>query len=169
MPPRLSVPPPTPDEERRQLAEVIAELHYILGLIIENGKEFLPGEALEEADRAWKGSQENIDSLVKRLSPVSPPSSDYPAIDHAALAENGLTGEVGKAKKNFFHRVKDLFLMRFNSEPRTAESKAQALDAASEVLEAGATITSSIPGHQQLVEVVSLVKQMINLRKKRGV
>jgi hypothetical protein len=166
---RLSVQPPTPDEEVRQLAEIIADTHYIISLMIENGKEFLPGEAIEEMEHAWQTSQENIQGLILKLTPTTPPSNDYPPIEHKTLAENGLTGEVGKIKKSFFSRLKDRFLMLFNSDPRTTEKRAEAADAASEVLEMGSTIVSSIPGHEQFVEIISLVKQMIGVRRKRGV
>lgn len=169
MPTRLFVPPPPLDEEIRQLAEIIADIHYILSLIIENEKEFLPGESIDEINRAWDGSQENIQALIRKLTPTVPRSSDYPPIEHNTLAENGLTGEVGKTKKSFFRRLMDRFLMYFNSEPRTAENRTEAADAAGEVLEMGETIVSSIPGHEQLVELISVVKQMIRVRRRRSV
>jgi len=58
--------------------------------------------------------------------------------------------------------------MFWNSEPRTDEKRARAADAATDYLEFGATVVSSIPGYDKVEELLLLGKQLVSARAKRG-
>ena len=76
---------------------------------------------------------------------------------------------MGKIKRSTLGRLKDRFFMFWNSHPRTDEKRTQAADAACEYLELGSTVVSSIPGYEKIVELLSLTKQLVGMRAKRGV
>ena len=168
MPSRIDVPGPDPSEESRQMAEAVADLHYVVSLLVDNATELIPGEAVDELKAAWKESEDSMRILVERLIPSSKPKANYPAIKHETLKQSQLTGEVGKVKRSTLARLKDRFFMYFRSEPRTDEKRLKASDAAADYLEFGVTVVSSIPGFEQVVEVLSLVKQLLGVRAKRG-
>jgi hypothetical protein len=167
MPERIFVPTPEPPEELRQLAEAVADLHYVMGIIVENAKEFVPGEAVDELGAAWVTSEESMRRLVENLIPDSYIGDIDTKIEHATLEQAQLTGAVGKAKRSILERLKDAFFMYWNSEPRTNEKRAGAVAAASELLEAGSTIVSSIQGYEYVVEILSITKQLMGIRAKR--
>lgn len=164
---RIRVPEPDHTEELRQLAEVVADLHYVIGIVVENAPQLVPGEAVDELKGAWTEARQSIAHLVEALSPTAEGSQEK--ISYATISKGQLTGEVGRAKKSLCRRLKERFLMFWNSEPRTDEKRAQAGDALEDYLEFGATLVSSIPGHEKVVELLSLIKQLVGLRKKRGV
>ena len=72
-------------------------------------------------------------------------------------------------KRSTLGRLKDRFFMYWNSEPRTDEKRAKSADAASDYLEFGATVVSSIPGYEKVVELLALGKQLVGCRAKRGI
>jgi hypothetical protein len=96
------------------------------------------------------------------------PKAAFSPISHDSLVQNQLTGPVGKVKISTLGRLKDRFFMFWNSEPRTDEKRAKSAEAASEYLEFGATVVGSIPGHDKVVELLALGKQLIGWRVKRG-
>jgi hypothetical protein len=59
--------------------------------------------------------------------------------------------------------------MFWNSEPRSDEKRGKAADAASDYLEFGATVIGSIPGYEQVVELLAFGKQLLRIRTKRGI
>src|SRR5690242_10184263 len=69
MPERIIVRNPEFNEELRQLAEVIADIHYVIGIIVEERKELVPGEAQEELNDAWAESQVSLVALIDNLAP----------------------------------------------------------------------------------------------------
>ena len=174
---RISVSAPQTGEESRQLAEAVADLHYVVGIIVEHAKEFIPGEAVDEITQAWEKSQGSMRNLIAELDPSPPsppppplpPTRILPPINHDTLSAGELTGDVGRIKKSMLSRLKDRFFMFWNSEPRTVEKIAKAAEAACDYFEAWSTIMSSIPGHEQVVEFLSVMNQLINIRAKRGV
>ena len=167
MPARIQVPVPQPSEESRQWAEALADLHYVVSLIVENARELIPGEAVDELTFAWKKSEASMATLVHSLT--SPPPPNVTPIPYTALEQAELTGDVGKIKRSTLVRLKDGFLMYWNSEPRTDDKRRIALGAASDYLEFSGTVVDSIPGSDKVVEVLSLVKQLVGIRAKRGV
>lgn len=58
MPKRISVPGPGPEpqEEARQLAEAVSDMHYVSGTIVEAATELVPGESVDELITAWSES-----------------------------------------------------------------------------------------------------------------
>jgi hypothetical protein len=107
-------------------------------------------------------SQQSMTTLVNHLT-ASPPQ-----IAHAALEKSELTGDVGKLKNSMLSRLKHSFFSYWNSDPRTDEKRTKAADAACDYLELGANVVSSIPGYEQVVEILSLAKQLLSVRSKRG-
>ena len=168
MPDRIPVTGPELSEERRQLAEAIADLHYVVAIIVENGKELVPGEAVDELRLAWTKSEESFKTLVQNLFP--PPNQTPPSpISDESLKAGQLTGEVGKIKRSLLARLKDRFFMFWFSEPRTDEKRAKAGEEACGLLEVGETLVSSIPGYEYVEEMLSLTRQLVGVRAKRGV
>jgi hypothetical protein len=164
MPHRIIVPGPAAIEESRQLAEAVSDVHYVMGTIVEGAKELIPGESVEELTTAWQASEESFQTLVTDLTlPAA-----QPKIQHQTLVNSQLAGDVGKVKLSTLRRLKDRFFMFWHSEPRTDEKRGQAADAASNYLELSSTVVSSIPGYEKIVELLSLVKQLIDVRMKRG-
>jgi hypothetical protein len=138
MPERIIVPTPGLPEESRQLAEGIADLHYVVGLIVEGAKELIPGEAVDDFTTAWQKSETSMRTLVQNLIPLTAPDA-VPPISPATLQTAQLTGDVGKLKRSTLARLKDRFLMFWNSEPRNDEKRIKASEAAADYLEFGAT------------------------------
>ena len=164
MPIRISVPPAPPAEESRQLAESVAEMHYVIGTIVEGAKELVPGESVDELTAAWAGATDSFRNLVTDLTGPA----DQSAIPHKSLVDAQLTGDVGKLKRSTLARLKDRFFRFWNSEPRTDEKRLGAADAACDYLELCETVVSSIPGWEKIEELVALVRQLLQVRKKRG-
>jgi len=133
-----------------------------MGTIVEGARELVPGESVDELAIAWGESEGSMRELVGGL--ISQP----PVISHDVLKHSQLTGPVGKVKRSTLGRLKDRFFMFWNSEPRTDEKRTKSADAASDYLEFGATVVSSIPGYEKVVELLSLGKQLISIRAKRG-
>ncbi len=170
MPTRLSTGEPDSLEEARRLAEAVADLHYTIGLIVEQPDEIIAGEAIEELKEMWATSGgEALASIVRGLTERNPENDADTAISHADLTMAGLTGAAGKAKRSLLHRLKDRFLMFWRSSPRTHEKRTSAAIAACDYLDFGSSVVGSIPGGSQAVEVISLVKQLIGIRLRRGV
>src|SRR5262249_25618101 len=90
-------------------------------------------------------------------------------IKHPTLQQNELTSDVGRIKRSTLSRLKDRFLMFWNSEPRTDKKRKKAAEAASDYFEYGATVVSSIPGYDKVEELLSLGKQLLSTRAKRGI
>ena len=108
-----------------------------------------------------------VNNLLAAVPGAPPPPMGAPTLVAPPL-ENELSGDVGKLKRSMLARLKDRFLMFANSQPETDEKRSKAADAACDYLEAGSTVVSSIPGYEKVVEVLSLVKQLITIRAKRG-
>jgi hypothetical protein len=166
MPTRLVVPWPELPEERRLLAETVADLHYVLSLVVYWGEYLLPGESVEEMRSAWQMSEQGMATLVQRLIPSVPPSGEM--LPDAAIVGADLTGAVGKVKRSMLGRLRDSFLMYWNSEPRTEEKRAKAGEAGANYFEFGATLVSSIPGQEKIVELLSLGRQLLGVRARRS-
>ena len=172
MPERIYVPDPDPFEERRQIAESVADLHYTMGTIVDNADKFIPGEAVEEFKAAWdEDVNPAMRHLVNNLLPLRPdvPPPPTPPIPIEVLQRHQLTGKAGKAKRATLARFKDRFFMFWNSCPLTEETRASAREAAVEYLDFGAIFTSSIPGYEQVEEALCLGKKLIEFRINRGV
>jgi len=174
MPNRFFLPGPSADEECRQLAEAVADLHYVMATVVEARGELIPGEAVDELTVAWEASESSMRQLAVNLVPdwyrfPIPPDPPPNRIPHAVLAERDLTGPVGQAKRSALQRFRDVFLMFWHSLPRTEEKKAKAAEAAGDYFDLGATVIGSIPGYEKAVELLSLIKQLVGFRAKRGV
>ena len=85
-------------EQRKLIREVLADLHYAVGTIVENASELIPGEAVEELNEAWETSQKSISDLVT--------GSRLKNLD---LRKSELEGKVGKIKRSMLLRFKDRF------------------------------------------------------------
>jgi hypothetical protein len=187
MPRRPPIPEPNIGEEKRQIAESVADLYYTMSTIKENAKEFIPGEAVEEFEVAWDESELSMRQLISSLIPElvnpiprpNPPSMIDPIfplpnpdqiIRPDALERHQLIGKVGKIKRNTLARFKDCFFMLWNSSslPHTEETIEKARKAAVEYLDFGAIFVSSIPGYEQVEELLSLGKKLVEFRIKRG-
>lgn len=170
--PELKVPNPDQYEELRQLAETINDLRNVINIIVKNANLFIPGESVDEIITAWETSENNMTKLVRDLIPYKEIVDDKEVVNSTIifgeLVEAQLTGDVGKLKKSNIRRLIDGFFKFWNTEPRTDEKRAGAMNAASELLDAGATIVSSIPGHEVLVEIISITRQLIDIRSSRG-
>ena len=59
--------------------------------------------------------------------------------------------------------------MFWNSEPRTDEKRANAGEAAEDYLEYAKSVMESIPMAEKVVEIVELFKQLVHVRRRRGV
>jgi hypothetical protein len=171
MPQRISVPEPDEFEDLRQLAEAMADLHYVVGVIVESKGELVPGEAVYELEQAWQDSSEpSMRKLIADLTPVkSDGGSVSSPIAHGVLVEHELVKAPGRLKKSMLGRLKDRFFKFWNSQPRTDEKRTGAADAACDYLDLGATVVSSIPGYEKAVEILSLTKQLVGVRSRRGV
>lgn len=160
---------PLPEqEERRRLAEAMSDLAKVVGIIVENGKELVPGEAVEELRVAWEESEKSMKHLVTNIM-TGPPAGE-PVPPHITLEkfkEHELTGAVGKLKRSMLFRLRDRFYMFWNSDPRTDNKRKNAGEAAYDYLELGGNVAASIPGYEKVVEFVSLTKQLVGLRLKR--
>jgi hypothetical protein len=165
MPNRIPVPNPTPEEESRLLAEAVADLHYVMALVVEGAMELIPGEAVDDFADAWATSQDSMVALVQNLTGLVP----NPIITPLTLQQNELTGNVGRIKRSTLSRLKDRFLMFWNSEPHTDEKRTKAAESASDYFEFGSTVVSSIPGYDKVDELLSLGKQLLSTRAKRGI
>jgi hypothetical protein len=115
MPERIFVPDPEPPEELRQLTEVVADLHYVMSLIVENAKEFVPGEAVEELSTSWVTFEVSMRQLVENLIPNSYIGDIHTKVEHTTLEQAQLTGVVGKVKRSILARLKDRFFMYWNA------------------------------------------------------
>jgi hypothetical protein len=167
---RILVPLPVPAEESRQLAEAIADLHYTMDTIVGAARELIPGESVDELETAWDKSEGSMRQLVIDLGFLDSESPiPQPPLSHQTLVLSQLTGDIGKLKRSTLGRLKDRFFMFWNSAPRTDEKTAKSADAAGDYLEFGATVVSSIPGYEKVVELLSLGKQLVGCRAKRGV
>jgi len=169
MPTRIIVPEPQPGEELRQIAESVADLHFTISAIVESAGELIPGENVDELTDVWntyEGANENS-SMHQLITNLTSPTAQEP-ISHETLAQSQLTGKVGKVKRSTLSRYIDRFFMYWNSEPRTDEKRIKSAEAASDYLEFATTFFGSIPGHDHIVELISLVRQLISLRVKRG-
>jgi len=102
--------------------------------------------------------------LVKNLTDPQPQPPIF-----QSLVQGQLTGPFGKVKRSTLGRLKDRFFMFWNSQPRTDEKRVKSADAASDYLEFGATVVSSIPGYEKVEELLALGKQLIGCRAKRGI
>jgi hypothetical protein len=183
-------------EEFRQWAAMVAELHYVIGLIVERAGELVPGEAIDELDNAWHAAQGSMKALVGNLYPADdanrlgtlknlhtegppqPPAASGPAAPpqpqnvlegEIDLRDSQLLGPVGELKRSTWRRLKDQFLMLLFSKPGTEDKTARTRDAACECLDLAATVVGSMPGYHKVVEFVSLTKQLVGIRNKRGV
>lgn len=165
---RITVPAPTPDEEMRQLAEVVARLHYTVEIIVENAKEFLPGESVDEVEAAWRSTGPKIAGLVEGIFPErgSNPPPEPPLFQKMKEAE--LVAEASRLKKSTLNRGIDRFFSFWFSEPRTDEKRIKAAEAAEDVAELGSTLFGSIPGHEYAAEFCSVLGHLIGVRLKRG-
>jgi hypothetical protein len=136
MPTRIFVPGPEPIEESRQIAESVADAHYVLGTIVEDARGLIPGESVDELINAWPASEDSMKQLVSNLisSPPEPTS-----ISHETLEQNQLTGEVGRLKRSTFRRLIDRFFMFWRSEPRNDEKRKKATEAAMDCCDFAAT------------------------------
>jgi hypothetical protein len=177
MPQRVIVPPPSEQEQLRQLAESMADIHYVCAIIVENSKKFVPGESVEELTKAWFEARPTFDNFVTGLGapPAPPPRRKGGGADVAPsfdlLRENGLLGDEGRAKRGVLGRLKDRFFRFWNSEPLTKKNLRKAAEAAVDYLEYGSTVVSSIKSAlggygEALVELLKLFKQLISLRLK---
>jgi hypothetical protein len=164
MPTRITVPLPTPEEESRQLAESVSDMHFVIGTIVDGAAELVPGESIEELRASWRTGEESFRMLVSALTD----KATQPAVLQT-LVDTQLAGDVGRLKRSTLARLRDLFFSFWNSEPRTDEKRRGAGDAASDYLELGATVVGSIPGWEQIEELISLVRQLVQARRKRGV
>jgi hypothetical protein len=173
MPERIFIPGPSPDEESRQMAEAVADLHFVMGTVVDAKGELVPGEAVDELTSAWDASEGSMRQLAIDLVPSNVPL-DLPAaqprktIPATVLETGALTGAPGRAKRTALQRFKDGFLMFWNSIPRTDEKRQKAAEAATPYLELGATVVGSVPGYEKVVELLSLTKQLVDKRAKRG-
>jgi hypothetical protein len=185
-------------EQLRQLALAVAGIHYVLGTVVENAKEFVPGEAVDEITEAWRTSGNSLKQLVEVLYPSSPndlgsfllalkelepkkpgPPSEFPPIPPRPpiepppwapdLRKSELLGDPGRLKISWLARLKDTFLMYWNSEPRTEDKRQKSREAVCEYLELASTVVSSIPQYERVVELISVVKQLVGIRSRRGV
>jgi hypothetical protein len=185
MPNQLPIPDPDLPEERRQIAESIADLYYTMDTIAESANELISGEAVDAFKGAWNESKLSMRQLVSDIIPdlvTGPPgpgntrepiSTEFPLpsqqfITITDLQQHHLTGKVGKLKRATLARLKDRFFMFWNFLPRTEEAREKAREAAVEYLDFGAIFVSSIPGHEQVEELLSLGKKLIEFRKTIG-
>src|SRR5262249_16430626 len=97
--PTPEVPQPTHSEQIRQLPEPAADIHKVLGTIINSRTEFLPGELLEEISDAWINSSYSIADVVQKLVSTSEATTDDLGPTHQ-LVVNELVGSPGKLKRS---------------------------------------------------------------------
>jgi hypothetical protein len=184
---RIAVSGPDLMEESRQLAEVLADLHHVCQVIVENATFLVPGEAVEKLQAAWAVSERSLRALVserllmehdanvrgsakgaaKKIAggPATPPELP-PQLRE--LEEGELTGEVGALKRGGLRRGIEAFFMWWYSEPRSPEKIKKATQAAADVMEVAASVVSSIPHQEKVVEIISLFKQLLGIRLRRG-
>lgn len=167
MPERLFVPPPSSDEELRQLAQIVARLHYVMSIIVEHATEFVPGESAYEIAGAWNITGPKLAQLVNDL-PQQPGHPSYGPPLFQQIAEAELIGDVGELKKSALNRFIDRFFSYWYSEPRTDEKRTKSAETAESLADLGATIVGSIPGQEYAVEFLSVTSQLIGERLKRG-
>lgn len=164
-PRRLRVPAAAPREEARQLAEALADLHYLMGLLVYNGEYFLPGEELDSIRRAWTQSDETMAGVIARLASPSPTVL-------RRLRNEELLGAPGSAKRRFMARPLSGFMEHWGSEPRTSERVHSASDAALTGLEVGETVCDSlvgiVPGVGVVKEAAGLLRHGLVIRRNRG-
>jgi hypothetical protein len=165
--PSTIVRDPDINEERRQLAEVINRLYYIMGVIVSHANEFVPGDLVEKLQFAWNESHQNIANLVLELNKQYP-TRDEGLISNASLEKNGLTKKSGALKRSWLGRLEDSFLVFFDIIPRTPEDTKNAARAARDCLEGGESVVESlaefVPYHHQVKELISLIRQAVRMK-----
>jgi len=168
----------SPTPRPSSLAEAIADLDYVLSIIVEHSTEFLPGEAVDEIKSAWSEAEFEISRSSRSISlgrgllflsgvvnrPLDPPAR---GVTDTTLNDHQLTGPVGRAKRGLMKRQFDGFMSHWNIEPRTEERRVGAAEAGADFLEMGATVVSSVAGYEQIVEVISLVRLALEVRARR--
>lgn len=167
---RIHVDPPSAEEQIRLLAECVADLHFVLGTIVKNRLGLIPGEACDELLAAWEESNSSFDALVAAIVKAGSRDGSQdvpPPITDESLHTNRLLEFTGKAKRSLLVRLRDRFLMLWNSSPLTDKNRADAVDAAIDYLDFGATLVSSIPGAEVSEEFLLFAKQLLAVGAKR--
>src|SRR5215471_47329 len=179
-----TVPGPDAFEERRQTAEVVADIHHTLSRVVERAPELLPGEAVDEVKDAWPAHSEAFSKLVDTLAPFDPrlfaqlrtayqererqqidvPPGQSPANPSPFVAppgtidldldSAGLTGKAGRAKRWTLGWLRDRFYRFFNSAPFKRLTQAKCVQALAEYANFASSFVGSIPVAAQVKEKV---------------
>jgi hypothetical protein len=186
-------PPPVPDpdlrEQFRRLAASVADLHEVMGFIVANAEELVPGESITELDGAWRESETSLRDLTKALlrpvgdpavlgaiqraappaggAPPTPGADEYPAVV-PDLRRSELLGPTGLAKTSLLARLRDRVWSFFLSAPRTDEKRAKGARAACDYLEFASVVAGSIVGYERVSEITGLFRQLVGIRAERG-
>ena len=157
----LKIPEAPVSEQIRELAALLADLHAMLGIIDTYRGELLPGEAQSEFHSAWVEGSRQLHKLTSRVL------SDA-AQSHRPYAAAQLVGHPGTVKKSLWRRSWDEFRAFWNSEPRTDEIRQKARRAGAGALRITAQILESFPGAAPVLELISVAKELLEMRADRN-
>jgi hypothetical protein len=174
-----AVDPAGDAEQVRELAVAVADLHKMLGLILNSSHEFIPGESIEELEDAWINSSESSATVVTKLNLMARALREAPAkskpLQHKdddltveALRKNELLGPIGTAKRSSLRRLRDAFYSLWHTQPRSSETRAKLAEASIDWLELGGTVLSSLKVCHYAEEFFSLVRQLMQAKRKHS-
>src|SRR5688500_5780637 len=89
----MELPPLSPREDSRRLAESLVRLHHVLGILVTYGELFIPGEALDEVRRAWWDADSRFQSFIRQV-----------LSGKVDLETGQLNGSAGRMKRAFLDR-----------------------------------------------------------------
>jgi hypothetical protein len=155
-----TVPEAETNEQIRQLAALLADLHKMMGIIHANRGELLPGEVQDEFDRAWIEGSYKLRELTDRVL------SDR-VQNQQKYVDAQLTGRSGALKKSIWQWSWDDFLALWQSEPRTPELRQKAQLAAAKAIDVTTPFVDSAPMSKPVVELMSATKYLLERRAHR--
>jgi hypothetical protein len=150
MPERIPVPLPGEAEERRQWAEVMADLHYVGSILVEEGETYLPGEVVDEVRISWQETAPDFWVVVNSLAPspdVTPPAgapTSPPSFPSGRLNRAKMDGKIGAGKRHLLGRLKDNVMAFIRSDPATDENQRGAIEAGERYFDAAGVALNSL-------------------------
>jgi hypothetical protein len=150
-------------EERRRLAELLAQFHDFLGLVDKHRSHLLPGELQDGFHDHWTAASRRLYALTSAVlmnqhAPVPGGEGLEQPPDFQALVRDDLTGRAGAVKRGFFASLYDSFRRELsNLSNRGGAQLLSTLKVGIRAGDFGATICSSL-GRSWLGETFAIAK-----------
>lgn len=161
--PPFKVPPATTNEQVRQLAELLSDLHEMLGVIDANRYELIPGESQATFHQSWVETSAKLQQLTVEVSNNAAQGMTTPYVDHQ------LTGPSGTLKRSFWCRAWDEVRSVLFAQPRTDELRQRIQKATGRALEVTCTVIESIGSaySKPVIEFLAGAKHLLDLRAEQ--